>query len=162
MDLALTRRNDVEVRYPALQAELDRSGVHQPLPADVFRAVVDVRRQRLPDPAAEPNVGSFFKNPVVRAALAAELADRWPELPQYPQPDGLVKLPAAWLIEQAGWKGHRAGGVGVHPGHALVLVNYGGDSGSELLRLADAIAESVVDRFSVALEIEPRIYGRRV
>ncbi len=70
-----------------------------------------------------------------------------------------MKIPAAWLIEQAGWKGRRVDGVGVHPGHALVLVNYGSDSGSELLDLAYSIMASVSAQFAVALEIEPRIYG---
>ena len=73
--------------------------------------------------------------------------------------DGSIKVPAAWLIEQCGWKGQRDGELGVHPNHALVLVNYGSDSGSELLALADRISESVLARFEVALEIEPRIYG---
>ena len=78
----------------------------------------------------EPNVGSFFKNPVVSVSKAERLAEQWPDIPNYGQADGRVKLPAAWLIDQAGWKGHCGEGVGVHPNHALVLVNLGANSGS--------------------------------
>ena len=80
-------------------------------------------------------------------------------MPIYPQADGRSKLPAAWLIDACGWKGQRRDGVGVHPQHALVLVNYGSDSGAELLALAGGIAASVKERFGIDLEIEPRVYG---
>jgi UDP-N-acetylmuramate dehydrogenase len=160
VDLALSRRASPEVGYPSLRDELTRRGIGDPGAEDVFSAVVDVRQRRLPDPAQEPNAGSFFKNPLLTAAQARELAASWPALPCYPQADGRVKVSAAWLIEQLGWKGKRTNGVGVHPGHALVLVNYGGDSGSALLALAADIRASVARQFGVDLEIEPRIYGR--
>ena len=160
LDLRLSRSPGVELGYPALRTELTQAGVVEPAPEDVFRAVVALRGRRLPDPATEPNAGSFFKNPVLAAGQAAALAELFPAMPLYPQLDGRVKLSAAWLIDQAGWKGQRKGGVGVHPGHALVLVNYAGGSGKELLSLAAEIAASVRQRFDVALEIEPRVYGR--
>ncbi len=159
VDLALSRSAAVQVSYPSLQEELARAGIDDPCPQDVFSAVVDVRRRRLPDPAEEHNAGSFFKNPVVSAQGASELQADYPDVPCYPQSDGSVKVSAAWLIEQTGWKGHRANGVGVHPGHALVLVNYGSDAGGQLLALAHEIMASVNERFGISLNIEPRVYG---
>ncbi len=159
VDLELSLIPRLHTGYPALAQALAGRDWPRLTPRDVFDAVVAIRRSRLPDPAREPNAGSFFKNPVVDAERAAALACDHPALPAYPQPEGGVKLAAAWLIEQCGWKGRRADGVGVHPWHALVLVNYGSDSGRELLRLAVDIAASVQARFGVALEMEPRIYG---
>jgi UDP-N-acetylmuramate dehydrogenase len=157
--LDLSRRPDVHAAYPVLAQALAERGVDQPTPQAVFEAVVDIRRSKLPDPALVPNAGSFFKNPVLPVQQAQALAAIFPGLPQYPQPDGRVKLPAAWLIDYCGWKGYRAEGLGIHPEHALVIVNYGNNRGAQLLALAAAVARSVLDTFGVALEIEPRIYG---
>ena len=160
VDLQLSRRPNVQADYPALARALEQHRGSELTPQAVFDAVVDIRRSKLPDPSRVHNAGSFFKNPVLPAARAQELARQFPGLPQYPQSDGRIKLPAAWLIDFCGWKGHRDGGLGVHPEHALVLVNYGNDNGGKLLDLATAIADSVLDTFDIALEIEPRIYGR--
>lgn len=159
VDLQLSRRPQVQADYPALARALEQHGGGEATPQAVFDAVVDIRRSKLPDPSRVHNAGSFFKNPVLTAAQAQAMARQFPGLPQYPQSDGSIKLPAAWLIDFCGWKGHRDGGLGVHPEHALVLVNYGNDSGGKLLDLARAIADSVLDTFDIALEIEPRIYG---
>jgi UDP-N-acetylmuramate dehydrogenase len=160
VELELSKRPAVAIDYPALAEYLDRREIHDPAPRDVFDAVVGIRRSRLPDPAREPNVGSFFKNPVVTSQRAGELAAKHSGLPVYPHGAGRAKLPAAWLIERCGWLGHREGGVGVHPDHALVLVHYGGADGAALLALAERIRGSVAERFGVTLEIEPRVYGR--
>ena len=157
--LVLSRRPAVQAVYPVLAQALRERGIDMPTPQAVFEAVVDIRRSKLPDPALVPNAGSFFKNPVLPADRAQALAARFPGLPQYPQADGQVKLPAAWLIDYCGWKGHRADGLGIHPEHALVIVNYGNNQGAQLLALAAEVAGSVLDAFGVALEIEPRIYG---
>lgn len=159
VDLKLARQPQLRTGYPALADYLDRECSGAITSRDIFDAVVSIRRSRLPDPALEPNAGSFFKNPVVSEETAAGLRQQFPALPGYPQSGGRVKLPAAWLIENCGWKGGRAGNVGMHPDHALVLVNYGGASGSEVLAFAALVAESVRERFGVNLEIEPRIYG---
>lgn len=159
VELVLSRLPMSQLTYPALQEELADRGITNPQPADVFEAVVSVRRKRLPDPAREANAGSFFKNPVISGKHSDQLLHAHPELPCYEQDDGSVKLPAAWLIEQAGWKGIREGGVGIHPEHALVLVNYATDSGAELLAFANQIATSVNQQFGIELEMEPRIYG---
>lgn len=159
VDLRLSREPAVDISYPALAAEFD-GAVAEPSPRAVYDAVVDVRSRKLPDPAQVPNAGSFFKNPVVNAVQATSLAERFPALPQYPQDGPGAKIPAGWMIEHCGWKGVERDGVGVHPEHALVLVNRGADSGSTLLALADEIASSVMATFGVQLVIEPRVYGR--
>ena len=143
--------------YPGVREELAARGVDKPAPVDVSDAVIALRRRKLPDPAVTGNAGSFFKNPVLAAERAAALAEAHPGLPAYPAGDGYRKLSAAWLIEQCGWKGHRDGAAGVSERHALVLVNHGGASGAELLMLAERIRASVLDRFGIALEAEPRI-----
>lgn len=160
VDLRLPLRATPETSYHGLREALEQRGdADSPTPQAVFDAVVALRRAKLPDPAREPNVGSFFKNPVLPRAQAEALCAAYPELPLYPAGPGHRKLPAAWLIERAGWKGRRRGAVGVHPGHALVLVNYGADDGSELLGLAADIQADVQAQFAVTLELEPRVYG---
>jgi len=125
----------------------------------VAQAVRRLRRRKLPAPEFLPNAGSFFKNPVVPAGLAGELAEANPGLPVYRSPDGACKLSAAWLIEACGLKGIREGDAGVSAQHALVLVNHGDASGAELLGLARRVADSVEQRFGIRLEPEPRIVG---
>lgn len=160
VDLRLPLRATVEFSYPGLREALaQRDTADSPTHRAVYDAVVALRRAKLPDPAREPNVGSFFKNPILARAQAEVLRRDHPELPLYPAGPEQSKLAAAWLIERTGWKGVRHGAVGVHPGHALVLVNYGADSGSEVLGLAAEIQASVQAQFGVLLELEPRVYG---
>ena len=127
-------------------------------PAEVARAVIAIRQEKLPDPANLPNAGSFFKNPVVSQSRFAQLEKQFPDIISYPDPNG-VKLAAGWLIEACGWKGYRNGRVGVHSRQALVLINLGEASGGEILDLASAIADTVKEKFGVRLEIEPRVVG---
>lgn len=168
VDIRLSRVAPVRADYPVLSRALAEQGIDNASAEQVFDTVVNIRRSKLPDPQHIPNAGSFFKNPVVPDKHARELLRQSPGLPQYPQADGNTKLPAAWLIEACGWKGYRRDGLGIHPDHALVLVNYGNESGNAnpsgeaLLALAAEVAASVQDRFGIALEIEPRIYGRAV
>ncbi len=122
---------------------------------DVFEAVCEIRRAKLPDPAVLGNAGSFFKNPVVSAADHGQLLARQPELVAYAQPDGGYKLAAGWLIERAGWKGRRLGPVGMHERQALVLVNHGGATRADVQALSDAVRRDVRRQFGVALEPEP-------
>jgi len=162
VELHLSRRSAVNIAYPALASYFAEHTDIAPTPEAVFDAVVSIRRSKLPDPSQVPNAGSFFKNPVVAVKVAEKLRAAFPALPCFPQPNGTAKVSAAWMIDRCGWKGVRRGDLGVHAEHALVLVNYGNDSGEELLSLAAKIVESVHDRFGVLLEIEPRVYGRRV
>jgi UDP-N-acetylmuramate dehydrogenase len=130
---------------------------------DVADAVIRLRRRKLPDPAVTGNAGSFFKNPIVPASQAEALKHEHNALPVFPSGDAATrKLSAAWLIDACGWKGRRTGAsgdAGVSDRHALVLVNHGRASGSELLDLARQIASDVHARFGVAIEPEPRIVG---
>lgn len=123
----------------------------------IREAVVAIRQSKLPDTAVLGNAGSFFKNPVVDRALAEALLERYPEMPHYPSAEGpaRVKLAAGWLIDQCGLKGYRSGAVGVHDRQALVLVNYGGASGGEVIELARYVQDRVKTRFGV--EISPEV-----
>jgi UDP-N-acetylmuramate dehydrogenase len=121
-------------------------------------AVCTIRRRKLPDPAKLGNAGSFFKNPVLSAVQVEALCEKAPAAPLY-ETGQHYKLPAAWLIEQCGWKGKRRGQAGVSADHALILVNHGGASGQEIWALACDIIESVAQRFGIVLEPEPRIPG---
>jgi len=160
VDFALTRRARPVLGYSGIGDELVAMGIAAPTPAEVSEAVCRIRRRKLPDPALLANAGSFFKNPVVPVAQADALAAAHPGMPGFDTgAPGLRKLSAAWLIDAAGWKGHRDGDAGVAAGHALVLVNHGQATGAELLALARRIADAVRSRFGVALEPEPRIIG---
>jgi UDP-N-acetylmuramate dehydrogenase len=159
VEMQLSRHSHPRCHYPALNAWLEDHGITDASAQQVFEAVVAIRSSKLPDPAVEPNAGSFFKNPVIPSAQVQALLAQHPEMPVYPLSHTQAKVPAAWLIDRCGWKGQRDGDVGVHPQHALVLVNYGNCSGSELLAFARRITNSVSEGFGVALEIEPRIYG---
>lgn len=123
----------------------------------VSDAVCAIRRSKLPDPVELPNVGSFFKNPVIDATEFARLQAEFPGVVSFPAGDEHRKLAAAWLIDQCGWKGQRKGPVGVHTEQALVLVNPDGGFGTDILELARDIAVSVDKQYGVALEVEPRL-----
>lgn len=122
---------------------------------EVFERVVAVRQAKLPDPAVKPNVGSFFKNPVISREQAQQILRAHPNLVSYPQPDGSVKLAAGWLIDQCGLKGKRLGPMAVHDRQALVLVNEGGATSDDVMTLAQAIVDQVMSKFGVRLEMEP-------
>lgn len=177
--LDLPQQEPLRLQYPDLQSYLglqqtQRAGLQEgarsdsakpltghsfePTARDVFDAVCDIRRRKLPDPVQIGNAGSFFKNPVVSAEQAKRLAAAWPNLPQYSQPDGQVKLAAAWLIDQCDWKGRQLGPVGVHERQALVLVHRGGGTAQDLLGLAAHIQADVQARFDVILELEPLVW----
>lgn len=155
---ALNRVEHLHLEYGPVRQRLTEQGIEQPSASDVSQAICSIRSEKLPDPAVLGNAGSFFKNPVVGAQLAAQIRLAHPGLVGYPQPDGQVKLAAGWLIEQAGWKGFREGDAGVHRLQSLVLVNYGGATGLELLELAQRIQKDIFERFNVELEMEPNRY----
>lgn len=158
--IKLSRTPEPKLDYPALQQVLKtKLDAGEDISAqDVFDAVCAVRRSKLPDPAVLGNAGSFFRNPVISREHYQRLLTRWPNLPAYSTADpDQVKLPAAFLIEQAGWKGKRQGDAGVHTQQALVLVNHGNATGSELLALAKAVADSVEEISGVRLEPEVNI-----
>lgn len=155
--LKLSRKAEFDLSYGGLARHLEAQG-GQLTPKRISDAVCQVRQQKLPDPAELGNVGSFFKNPVVDQPTLRALQERFPEIPFYAlSNDGNVKLPAAWLIEQAGFKGCRRGAIGVSAEHALVLVNYGPGTGADVLGLAREIVSAVQAVFHLELEPEPTI-----
>ena len=154
---ALPKRWQPNLRYAELAAEIAARGIAEPSAQDISDAVIAIRKRKLPDPAQLGNAGSFFKNPVVSSATRDALLLQHPALVSYPQADGSYKLAAGWLIDQCGWKGKSLGPAGVHEKQALVLVNRGGASGADVLKLARQIIEDVRLRFGVALEPEPVI-----
>ncbi len=153
----LTKHSVVDTHYGSIQQELEKRGIQQPTIRDVSDAVIAIRRSKLPNPDVLGNAGSFFKNPVVPAEMAARIKAEFPDLSSYPAGVGEVKLAAGWLIEKAGWKGFREGNFGVHRDQALVLVNYGGATGLELYDLSTRVLESVKAKFGVELEREVNI-----
>ncbi len=127
-------------------------------PQRVFDAVCDIRRSKLPNPKLIGNAGSFFKNPVVSRSKYETLCRAHPGIPGWDTEDSdLVKLPAAWLLEQKGWKGKQRGGAAVHENHALVLVNKDNASGEDIVLLAEEMSSSVLQGFGIALQTEVRI-----
>jgi UDP-N-acetylmuramate dehydrogenase len=157
----LDEKASVELGYGDLKTEALKlaalRGKTNPTHAEVAKAVKDIRRAKLPDPAVIGNAGSFFKNPKVSNTLLSELRNDYPTLPAYALADDAdrQKIPAGWLIDKAGWKGFRRGDAGVHKDHALVLVNHGVATGKEVWQLACDIQASVKDKFGVLIEPEP-------
>jgi len=155
---ALNRTLQAHLDYGPVRQRLAEQGVTAPTAQAISDAICSIRREKLPDPAELGNAGSFFKNPVVSAEQVERIRAQHPGVVAYPQADGQVKLAAGWLIEQAGWKGHREGDAGVHRLQSLVLVNYGQASGAQMHALARRIQADILERFGVALEMEPNLY----
>jgi UDP-N-acetylmuramate dehydrogenase len=162
--LLLSRENKPKLSYGIIvDTVVSLSG--QPAvsasPQQVRDAVIHIRRSKLPDPKQIPNVGSFFKNPVVGLEQKQKLSQQWPGLVAYAVDENNYKLAAGWLIDQLGWKGFRQGEVGVHEHQALVLVCSGAATGKDVLDLAQGIKADVAVNFGISLEIEPRLFDGR-
>ncbi|WP_425593624.1 UDP-N-acetylmuramate dehydrogenase [Marinobacter alexandrii] len=154
--LRLSRSKPLQLGYRDLEEYLAETSASELTVMDVATAVMAIRRRKLPDPEMIPNAGSFFKNPVVPSADYQSLLVRYPDIVGYAQ-SSTVKLAAAWLIDQCGWKGFRNQSVGVHNRQALVLINHSGGTGRDILELAAKIRASVQDKFGVELEMEPGV-----
>lgn len=126
-------------------------------PDDLRNTIISIRNSKLPDPARYGNAGSFFKNPLVDMTILKCIRSEHPDIRYQPAGNNLVKVPAAWLIEKAGWKGKRIGRVGTWPRQPLVVVNYGGANGREILDFTEQIREDVDRKFGVELEREVEI-----
>lgn len=143
--------------YSALKDYLKQNNIQNPGIGDIYQAVITIRQSKLPDPSDIGNAGSFFKNPVIEQKQFKKLRSIWKDIPGYPDGPGCVKVPAAWLIEKAGWKGLRSGNVGTYKTQALVIVNHGGATGKEVLDFSEKIQHSVSERFGIDLIPEVNI-----
>ena len=149
------------VDYGNIRAELDAKGIATPTARQLREVIIDIRNAKLPDPKVEGNAGSFFMNPIVSRERFEAIRKDYPTMPFYEvrngQEDSSYKIPAGWMIDQCGWKGKTIGPAGVHSRQALVLVNKGGATGSDIVRLMNAVQHDVSERFGISLQPEVNI-----
>ena len=157
IDLELKKNHVPNTTYGSLKKYLEEKDIVQPSIVDVYQAVCEIRRSKLPDPDEVGNAGSFFKNPIIDTKHFQSLQQKFPEMPFYRISEEKYKIPAGWLIEKAGFKGMRRGDAGVHPKQALVLVNYGNATGREIYDLSEEIKEKVKEMSGIDLEREVNI-----
>ena len=154
----LTKKNHaIKTSYGDIIAELANQNVTEATLKDVSNAVIAIRRSKLPDPKELGNSGSFFKNPIVLKTEFEPIHAKFPEMKFYEVSETEVKVPAGWLIEQAGFKGKRFGDAGSHKNQALVLVNYGNASGQEILAVSKDIQQTVFKKFGIHIEAEVNV-----
>jgi len=151
----LTKHPEFVINYDLVKEELKKHNEVNLL--TIRQSIISIRKRKLPEPSTTGNAGSFFKNPVINSRQLTQLKSNFPDIPSYPEPNDCFKIPAAYLIEQIGWKGKTMGRAGVHNEQPLVLVNLGGVTGKEVLELAEAIKESVFKTFGIVLEYEVNI-----
>jgi len=142
--------------YGNVRAELEKRGCALTL-ENVRETIIGIRRVKLPDPKVQGNGGSFFMNPIIPRGQFETLQRDYPDMPYYVVDGERVKIPAAWMIDRCGWKGKRMGRAGVHSKQALVLVNLGGATGREIIRLSEEIRQSVFEKFAVNISPEVNI-----
>ena len=153
----LRKKPVYNISYGAIEQELEHMGIKELSIKAISQAVINIRSSKLPDPKQIGNAGSFFKNPHIPNHRFDELKQIFPNIVGYPYKENEMKLAAAWLIEQCGWKGYREGDAGCHTKQALVLVNYGNATGKQILNLSEKIIESVKNKFGIQLEREVNI-----
>ncbi len=149
----LFKKLSYRLDYGNVHSELEKRGCELTL-ENVRQTIIDIRESKLPDPKVQGNAGSFFMNPIVPRPLFEELQGKYPSMPFYEVDAERVKIPAAWMIDQCGWKGKQLGRAGVHNKQALVLVNCGGATGQEIIALSEEIQRSVLDKFGVRISPE--------
>ena len=152
--LKLSKKPTYHVEYGAIKDTLAQNNITELSVKAISDAVISIRQSKLPNPKEIGNAGSFFKNPEINIKLFNIIKAENPDIPSYPINEQLVKVPAGWLIEKAGWKGFRKGEIGVHAKQALVLVNYGNGTGLEIKNLSEKIQKSILEKFGVKLEAE--------
>ncbi|CAH0997299.1 UDP-N-acetylenolpyruvoylglucosamine reductase [Emticicia aquatica] len=150
----LNKKPSFHIEYGAIKDTLSEMQVNDLTIKAISDAVIHIRQSKLPNPAEIGNAGSFFKNPEISKEQFEALKAQFPSIPSYPVNENTIKVPAGWLIEQAGWKGQRFGNVGVHAKQALVLVNYGGGKGDEIKDLSKKIQASIDEKFGIRLSAE--------
>jgi UDP-N-acetylmuramate dehydrogenase len=154
----LTKRNhNINTSYGDITNELAKNNISNPSLKDVSNAVIAIRQSKLPDPKELGNSGSFFKNPILLKTDFEKIHQQFPEMKYYDVSETEVKVPAGWLIEQAGFKGKRFGDAGIHKKQALVLVNYGNATGQEILNVSKNIQETIFKKFGIHIEAEVNV-----
>jgi UDP-N-acetylmuramate dehydrogenase len=153
------QHHNLNVNYGAIQTVLTEKKITNPTIQEISNAIIEIRSSKLPNPAEIGNSGSFFKNPEIEANFFNELKIKFPNIIGYDLPNGKVKVPAGWLIEQCGWKGKRIGNTGAYAKQALVLVNYGNATGEEVWNLALMIQDSVKVKFGISISAEVNVIG---
>lgn len=154
----LTKRNHkINTSYGDITAELAKNNIINPTLKEVSNAVITIRQSKLPDPKELGNSGSFFKNPILLKSDFEKIHQQFPEMKYYDISETEVKVPAGWLIEQAGFKGKRFGNAGIHKNQALVLVNYGNATGQEILNISKDIQETILNTFGIQIEAEVNV-----
>ena len=154
----LTKKDHkINISYGDIKLELANKNIETPSLIDVSNAVITIRQSKLPDPKELGNSGSFFKNPIVLKSEFESIHNKFPEMKFYEISETEVKVPAGWLIEQAGFKGKRFGDAGIHKNQALVLVNYGNATGQEILNVSKDIQKTVFEMFGIHIEAEVNV-----
>ena len=154
VDFQLLKQADLKLDYGNIRNYLSEHDMEQPTLLQLHDAICAIRDAKLPDPRRIGNAGSFFKNPVIKAEQFEALKQQYPDIPHYEEPNDKVKVPAGWLIEQAGWKGWHDEHVGVYEKQALVLIHLGGGTGKDIVDLAKKIQDSVEAKFGIAITPE--------
>lgn len=154
----LQKQPNLKIGYGDVQQLLEKKEIFHPTPKGVSNVIISIRQSKLPDPKEIGNAGSFFKNPVITKTLFQNIVSNYSDAPSYPIDNEHVKIPAGWLIEKCGWKGYRYNNYGVHPKQALVLVNYGGASGKEILDLAKNIQNDIHQKMGIWLDMEVNVW----
>ena len=154
VDFLLKKNAPLHLEYGNIRSYLEQNGIENPSLQQLHDAICAIRDAKLPDVKQIGSAGSFFKNPVISIEQFEDLQQQYPNIPHYPDTEGMVKVPAGWLIEQAGWKGWRDEHVGVYDKQALVLVHYGGGTGLDIVELAHKIQDSVEKKFGIRISPE--------
>ena len=154
VDFLLHKQAKLKLEYGNIKAYLSEHGIETPTLLQLHDAICAIRDAKLPDVKQIGSAGSFFKNPVIDRVQFEALQKDYPSIPHYDEPNGKVKVPAGWLIEQAGWKGWRDEHMGVYEKQALVLVHYGGGKGEDIVCLAKRIQDSVEEKFGIKITPE--------
>ena len=151
----LSKTYNPKLDYGNIRVALAAKGIDNPTAMQLRETIIDIRNAKLPDPKVLGNAGSFFMNPVVSTHKYNQLAQQYVGMPHYTIDSEYEKIPAGWLIEQCGWKGKALGRAAVHDKQALVLVNRGGATGSEVVHLCETIQHDVKQKFDI--EIKPEV-----
>ncbi|MFP4448996.1 MAG: UDP-N-acetylmuramate dehydrogenase [Bacteroidales bacterium] len=151
----LRKQNVFNLDYGSLKETVENKG--SVTLKNIRQSVIEIRRHKLPEPEELGSAGSFFKNPVISEKQFRKIEQKFPKMPSYKMAENEIKIPAAWLIDQLGWKGYREGDAGVHKNQALVLVNYGNATGKEIYDLSRKIIKSVEIHYGIKLDYEVNI-----